>query len=66
VFLVAPGDQLPPDLPADRFVPARTVIGRVTLWEESLDDRPDESIFTDWAVTVWQLTGEPDPATSPA
>jgi len=66
VFVVASGDQLPAELPTDRFVPARTVIGRVTFWEESLTDRPDESVISDWQVTVWQLTGEPNPTTSPA
>ena len=57
VFVVAPGEGLPDQLPADRFRRSGSVAGEVVAWEESRDERPDEAVTTPWPVSIWQLTG---------
>jgi hypothetical protein len=57
VFVVAPGDALPEQLPTDRFQRSGSVAGEVVAWEESRDERPDEAVTTRWGGSIWQLTG---------
>ncbi|MGH2393190.1 MAG: hypothetical protein ACRDGH_06785, partial [Candidatus Limnocylindria bacterium] len=57
VFVVAPGEGLPGQLPTDRFRRSGDVTGEVVAWEESHDERPDEAVTTRWGVSIWQLTG---------
>jgi len=57
VFLVAPGEALPNQLPTDRFRRSGDVAGEVVAWEESRDERPDEAVTTRWRLSIWQLTG---------
>jgi hypothetical protein len=63
VYLVTPGEGLPGNLPAERFVKSGTVVGDVVLWEESREERPDAPMTTRWGVSIWQLT---EPTGQPA
>jgi hypothetical protein len=64
VFLVTPGEELPGNLPTERFAKSGTVVDDVEFWEESRDERPDAPMTTRWGVSIWQLTeptGQPAP-----
>jgi hypothetical protein len=57
VYLVTHGDDLPANLPTERFTKAGTVVGQLTFWEESTSERPDEPIVLHDGLAVWELTG---------
>jgi 4-amino-4-deoxy-L-arabinose transferase-like glycosyltransferase len=57
VFLVTPGEELPADLPADRFTKASAVTGDLVIWEETREHRPDEQVVIPTGVTVWRYDG---------
>jgi hypothetical protein len=59
VFVVAPGEQLPSELPAERFTRSGTVVDDLVVWEESLSERPDDEVRMQWGLSVWRLTGPP-------
>jgi hypothetical protein len=55
VLLVVRGDELPAELPPDRFALRDTVEQPITFWEESSVDRPDEAVGLPYTLSIWAL-----------
>jgi hypothetical protein len=55
VLLVTDSDELPPQLPADRFELAAVVVDDLVVLEETLDRPPEEVRTFTWEVSVWRL-----------
>jgi hypothetical protein len=55
VLLVVGGDELPAELPRDRFQLRDTIEQPITFWEESHLERPDEAVGLRYTLTVWAL-----------
>ena len=58
VFVVAPGNDLPDNLPPDRFAENGVVTGELTILEETQSHRPQEQVVMPMGVTVWRYESE--------
>jgi hypothetical protein len=54
VFLVTHAD-LPANLPPERFTHAGDVSSKITMWEESTSERPDEATVVGGDLVLWRL-----------
>ena len=55
VFFVTPGQELPDQLPDDRFSERGVVAGSLSVWEETQHIRPSRAVTMPMGVSVWKL-----------
>lgn len=56
VLLVTGSDELPPQLPGDRFDLSAVIIDDLVVLEETLDRVPEEVRTFSWELSIWRLT----------
>lgn len=55
VLVVAPGTELPAELPAERFERRDVIHQPISFWEESSGKRPNHPRVLEYRLTVWAL-----------